>query len=602
MAASRIEPIIQHLRRLVLREDKAGMTDGQLLEDFISHRDAAAFEALVQRHGPMVLGVCRRILGNPHDAEDCFQATFLVLARKAASVSPREHVGNWMYGVARTTAVRAKAANAKRGRRERQVSDMPEPDAARQDLWDDVQPLLDEELARLPDKYRQPVVLCDLEGRPRREVAGQLRIPEGTLSSRLTTARRMLAKRLARRGLAVTVGSLTAMLAHNAVPACVPISLVSSTVKAAVLIEAGNAAAGVLSVKVAVLAEGVVKTMFVNKILKSSALVLLASGLALGVGGLGAGLRNDWTLAAAQSEGETKADEKQDRTSSAATTPKMEKKGERTSSGTMPKTEEKLREVKLGQVCSPKDYNTIFDNVLDVVDDYFEIAYANRYEGRIETHPVFERPHKSPRSEAERPTTTKQPVRWRAVAQIAVKDEGGYGVSIWVAREVETGTAKKDEKTPPPPASPAEIEEKKLSPHPEMNWTPIDRDTELEQVILRRLVEQERKRRLEQPRERKERKERAEREMPGRGHPNSILLRDVHVDVVDPNRTISVTSLSGRATKIWNVPVAIDAKIKVKGGNAFRDLKVGMRLVLELRVENNQMVVTEIRQVGIPPE
>src|SRR5579883_402232 len=598
MPLDRLTAVVNDLRRTARGEP--AQTDAQLLGRFIERRDEAAFAALVRRHGPMVLGVCRRILGNPHDAEDCFQATFLVLARKAASVSPREHVGNWLYGVARTTAVRAKAANAKRRKRERQVIDMPEPEAARQDAWDDVQPLLDEELARLPDKYRQPVVLCDLEGRLRREVAGQLRIPEGTLSSRLTTARRMLAKRLARRGLAVTVGSLTATLAHNPAPACMPLSLVSSTVKAAVLIEAGNAAAGVLSVKVAALAEGVVKTMFVNKIVKSSALVLLASGLALGVGGFGAGLRNNWTLAAAQSEGETRADEKRDRTSSAATTPKAEEKRERTSSGTMPNTEEKLSEVKLGQ--RPEDYSILFDHVLDVVDDYFEIAYANRYEGRIETHPVFERPHKSPRSNAGRPTTTKQPVRWRGIAQIVVKEEGGYGVSIRVAKEIETRTAKINEKNPPPPASPAEIEEKKLSPRPEMNWTPIDRDTELEQVILRRLVEQEWKRRLEQPRERKEREERAERSMPGRGHPNSILLRDVHVDVVDPNRTISVTSLSGRPTIIIGLPVAIDAKIKVKGGSAFRDLKVGMRLILELRVEDNQMVVSEIRQVGIPPK
>ena len=259
MAASRIEPIMQHLRRVVLREDKSGMTDGQLLEHFISHGDAAAFEALVRRHGPMVLGVCRRILGNSHDAEDCFQATFLVLARKAASVSPREQIGNWLYGVARTTAVRAKTANAKRWRRERQVRDVPEPEATRPDLWDDLQPLLDEELARLPDKYRLPVVLCDLEGRSRRDVARQLKIPEGTLSSRLTTARRMLAKRLARRGLAVTVGWLTAILAQSAAPACMPVSLVSSTVKVAALIQAGNAATGALSVKVAALAEGVVK-------------------------------------------------------------------------------------------------------------------------------------------------------------------------------------------------------------------------------------------------------------------------------------------------------------------------------------------------------
>jgi hypothetical protein len=185
---------------------------------------------------------------------------------------------------------------------------------------------------------------------------------------------------------------------------------------------------------------------------------------------------------------------------------------------------------------------------------------------------------------------------------IAWTDEGGYLVSIRIDKEAETKTTKLDEKNPPLPPSLAAIEENNLSPRPEISWTPVGRDTELEQVILRRLVEQERKRRLEQPRERKESDKRAEREMSGRRRPNSILLRDVSVDAVDPNREISVSSLSGPATKIWNVPVAIDAKIKVKGGNAFRNLKIGMRLILELRAENNQMVATEIRQVGIPPE
>jgi RNA polymerase sigma factor (sigma-70 family) len=609
MAAGRIEPIIQHLRRVVLREDKGGMTDGQLLERFITHRDAAAFDALVWRHGPMVLGVCHRLLGNLHDAEDGFQATFLVLARKATSVSPRERVGNWLYGVAYTTAARARAANAKRRQRERQVIDMPEPEAARQDLWDDLQSLLDEELARLPDKYRVPVVLCDLEGRPRREVAQQLKIPEGTLSSRLTTARRMLAKRLAQRGLAVTAGSLTAMLSHNAAPACVTSSLVSSTVKAAVLIGTGYAAAGVISVKVAALAEGVVKTMFVNKIIKSSALVLLASALVLGVGGFGAGRLNDRTLASARA-GEEK-DGRKEPPVRGTTTPKNEQqrktkadeKRDRTSSGTMPKTEEKLREVKLGQ--KPEDYITIFDNILDVVADYFEVAYANRYDGRIETNPLFERPHIPLRPPAERPATTTQPVRRRAVVVIAPTVEGGYLVNVRVNKEAETKTAKIDEKNSPPPArpaSPSEVEEQNLSPRPEMNWAPVGRDTELEQVILRRLVEQERKRRSERPQERKEREKRVKREMSGRGHPNSILLRDIQVDVVDPDRTISVVSLNDRATAILNLPVALDAKIKVKGGSTYRNLKVGMRLILELRVENNQIIATGIRQVGIPPE
>src|SRR4051794_11567373 len=119
-------PIMQQLRRVVLSHEDRMLTDGQLLGNFIVHHDAGAFEFLVRRHGPMVWGVCRRALPNVHDAEEAFQATFLVLARKATSVSPRERVGNWLYGVARTTALRVKAANAKRRLRERQVTDLPE--------------------------------------------------------------------------------------------------------------------------------------------------------------------------------------------------------------------------------------------------------------------------------------------------------------------------------------------------------------------------------------------------------------------------------------------------------------------------------------------
>ncbi|MGH7172231.1 MAG: sigma-70 family RNA polymerase sigma factor, partial [Gemmataceae bacterium] len=214
----------------------------------------------------MVLGVCRRILRDPHDADDAFQATFLVLVRKADSVSPREMVGNWLYGVAQTTAVRARAAKAKRRSRERQMVNLPERETVPNDRQDDLHELLDEELARLPDKYRVPIVLCDLEGRTRREVARQLKIPEGTLSSRLTTARQMLAKRLIRHGLAVSGGGLAAALSPSAASACVPVSLVSSTVKAATFAAAGQTATGIISVQVAALTQGVLKAMFLTKL------------------------------------------------------------------------------------------------------------------------------------------------------------------------------------------------------------------------------------------------------------------------------------------------------------------------------------------------
>src|SRR5262249_36774042 len=214
-----------------LREG-AGRNDGQLLGDYLRSRDEAALAALVCRHGPMVWGVCRRVLRNHHDAEDAFQATFLVLVRKAASVVPREMVANWLFGVARQTALKARATTAKRGAREKQVTQVPEPAATDPSIREDLRPLLDQELCGLPDIYRVAIVLGDLEEKTRREAARQLGVPEGTLAARLTRGRVMLAKRLARRGLAVSGGVLAAVLAQNAASAGVPASLVSSTIQA----------------------------------------------------------------------------------------------------------------------------------------------------------------------------------------------------------------------------------------------------------------------------------------------------------------------------------------------------------------------------------
>jgi RNA polymerase sigma factor (sigma-70 family) len=283
MATNQISEVIQHFRRTVLLRDGAGLTDGQLLEDYISCRDQVALAALVRRHGPMVWGVCRRVLWNHHDAEDAFQATFLVLVRKAASIVPRGMVANWLYGVAHQTALQARRTAARRRARERQVMEMPEPAVAEQDLLRDLQPLLDEELNRLPDQYRAVVVLCDLEGKTRKEAGRQLGLPEGTVGSRLARARVMLAKRLARRGLAVPGGVLAAALSQNVASAGVPTSVVSSTIKAATLFAVGQPA-GVVSVKVAALTEGVLKTMLLTKLKTATAVLLVVSALVGGAG------------------------------------------------------------------------------------------------------------------------------------------------------------------------------------------------------------------------------------------------------------------------------------------------------------------------------
>jgi RNA polymerase sigma factor (sigma-70 family) len=283
MPTGQLSGVIRHLRTAAILRDGSGMSDGQLLESFLTRQDKAAFEALVRRHGPMVLGVCRGVLGNAHDAEDASQATFLVLVRKAASIRQRELLGNWLYGVAYRTALEAKAATARRRVRERQVSAMPEPEAPAAEGADDLRPLLDQELSRLPDKYRVPVVLCDLQGRTRRDVARQLRIPVGTLSGRLTTARRTLRNRLARHGFALSGGALAAALSQRAAAAGVPSPLVAATVKAATAVAAGRVAASVVSAEVAALAEGVVKIMFLTK-LKLAIVVLLAVSLIGSVG------------------------------------------------------------------------------------------------------------------------------------------------------------------------------------------------------------------------------------------------------------------------------------------------------------------------------
>jgi RNA polymerase sigma factor (sigma-70 family) len=295
MATGQLNEFLQHLRRAALGRDGAGMTDGQLLECFLNRRDDAALEALVRRHGPMAWGVCRRILKNYHDAEDAFQATFLVLVRRATSIVPREMVANWLYGVAYRTALKARATIARRRGRESQVANMPEPEAARPGVWHDLQAVLDQELCRLPDKYRAPIVLCDLEGKTRKEAARRLGWPAGTVAGRLARARKLLAESLRKRGIVLSGGALVVELSRSTVSASAPAALVASTIKAATLFAAGQAAAGAISARVAALTEGVVKTMVLSK--HKTALVILLVAL-LGLGGTGLG----WTTDAAEDD------------------------------------------------------------------------------------------------------------------------------------------------------------------------------------------------------------------------------------------------------------------------------------------------------------
>jgi RNA polymerase sigma factor (sigma-70 family) len=274
-----------HLRRAVLLRDQHVLTDSRLLESFRADGDETAFEILVKRHGPMVLGVCRRVIGNRHDAEDAFQAVFLVLAKKAASIARCDLIGNWLYGVAYRTALQARGRLGRRRAQETPMKDMPQPAVAPEYDLHELHQVLDRELSKLTDKYRVPIVLCDLEGRPRKEVARLLKIPEGTLSSRLATARQHLARRLARHGLWMSAGALAMALAQQAATAAVRTGLVSVSAKAASLTAAGRSVTGILSAPALALSQGALKTMLLNK-LKVISLVCLG----LVAGGVGAGL------------------------------------------------------------------------------------------------------------------------------------------------------------------------------------------------------------------------------------------------------------------------------------------------------------------------
>ncbi len=269
MTSAQASLVLQHLRRLAGPPPDAQPSDAQLLECFTAQRDEAAFAALVRRHGPMVLNVCRSVLHHEQDAEDAFQATFLVLARKAASLRRPGAVAGWLYEVAYRVAIKAQAAAARRRAQERKASPMAAVDPTLDMTLRDLRRVLHEELRRLPDKYRLPLVLCYLEGRSQEEAAGQLGWSKGTLRGRLDRGREQLRRRLAARGV-----TLSALLCATAV---------APKVAAAALVD--GVVAGALSARAAALAEGVIRTMFLGK-LQVVTTVLLAAGLVAGAGAL----------------------------------------------------------------------------------------------------------------------------------------------------------------------------------------------------------------------------------------------------------------------------------------------------------------------------
>lgn len=251
--------------------DKDALTDEQLLVNYIKGHDTNAIEQLVRRHAAMVWSVCQRVLHNKQDAEDAFQATFLVFIRRASSIAAPELLANWLYGVARQTALKARATSAVRRHREHLVSDIPEATVDGRKLERHLDSVLDEELSRLASHYRTVVVLCDLEGITREEAAHRLQLPIGTVASRLARGRGILAKRLTRRGMALPAGAL-AMTMPQAM--AVPPALLTATISAVVNITAGQPLGLVVTAATLQLTERVIKTMVVSK-LKAVAAVLM---------------------------------------------------------------------------------------------------------------------------------------------------------------------------------------------------------------------------------------------------------------------------------------------------------------------------------------
>jgi RNA polymerase sigma factor (sigma-70 family) len=277
MAAARLATVLRHIRGLAGAPAGPEPTDAQLLQCFLADRDEAAFRALVERHGRMVLGLCRRVLPQRQDAEDAFQATFLVLATKAASIRKGTALPSWLYGVAYRVARNSRRQATRRRLHERRAGKAEQAEPNLEVAWHELQAVLAEEVGRLPEKYRAVFVLCCLEGHSKREAAQRLGWKEGTASARLAEARKRLQQRLARRGLtpmlALCAGALEAPDATAVAPA-----LAQATVRAALGVAARTATAGLVPARVAALVDGVTRTMFASKA-KLLALLVLALGV-----------------------------------------------------------------------------------------------------------------------------------------------------------------------------------------------------------------------------------------------------------------------------------------------------------------------------------
>jgi RNA polymerase sigma factor (sigma-70 family) len=297
MAAEQPDILLRHIRKLVAAHNNESLPDRELLRHFAADHDEAAFETLVRRHGPMVLRVCQRVLGHAQDAEDVFQATFLILVRQAASRHWHESVGNWLYGVAYRLALETKRRAARRSKHESRAEHRSAPDPVAEITLREAQALLDEELSRLAERYRAPLVLCYLEGRTRDEAAKQLGWSLGTLKRRLEQARGRLHDRLVRRGLNLPSALTAVTIVQGGPPAVVPATLLEIMMKTVTLVATGQlSAAGQLAAPAATLAKEALRAMYLTKLKIAAAVVAVALTAA------GTGLLAHQALAAKQAE------------------------------------------------------------------------------------------------------------------------------------------------------------------------------------------------------------------------------------------------------------------------------------------------------------
>ncbi len=271
---SQLSSVVRFIHKIKSSEETVQLTDASLLARFVANRDEAAFGALVKRHSAMVMAVCRRILTDHHRAEDAMQACFFVLARKAASIKRRRALASWLYGVATRIALKARTVRNTL-QQHSQLDEAPAPDCIQDLLWNDLRPVLDQEIERLPEKYRAPFVLCYLQSKTNAAAALELQCPEGTIVTRLARARARLRQRLSQRGVTLSIGCLAATIDQYAVPTALLTDSIRAVTGVALEFGVGRVIIGqVTNAKSVLLAKGVLKTMVLTK-MKTAAILIL---------------------------------------------------------------------------------------------------------------------------------------------------------------------------------------------------------------------------------------------------------------------------------------------------------------------------------------